>query len=210
MKTYISIFALVLITSLEFSLSVNLKINKENQVPKAKDLKNHYGVNSIKSPYAENNFDVKYFAKENAEELNTSKEKPNLNEGLYEYNESNAFIPYNVKSGKLTNVAKAAKELVNPQKADPTLVVDTTVNYPKVVEYAEFKGFKNQIKNVNVLDKKSNTISKKNVLVSVPIYKRERQVAVLPTKLTAKINLETQKLIEPVESEKKLLGIDRE
>lgn len=221
MKKQVTLFALILIN---ISFISTTSFNKENQfstpkesqsglgngVPTAKNLRNHYGTDSLTSKYAGDAAGVETFIDLNADELNTTLQKVDLKK---EFDESvsinESMNPYKVKSGQIGNVANSATKLVNPEIKPATLHLVTDVHYPKVVEYAEFKGYKNKVKNVNVLDKQTNRISKQDVLVSEPIYERKRDVAYLPSTFEAKINLSTQKLVDSSGSEKKLLGIDR-
>ena len=194
----------------QFSLPKESQSGLTNGVPTAKNLRNHYGTNSLTSKYAGDSNGIDTFIKLNADELNTSLQKVDLKKEFQEIvSINNQMNPYTVKSGQIGNIANSATKLVSPEIKSATLHLVTDVNYPKVVEYAEFKGYKNKVKNVNVLDKKTNRISKQDVLVSEPIYERKRQVAYLPSTFEAKINLSDKKIVDSSPSEKKLLGIDR-
>lgn len=232
MKKSISLFVLILVIACTFTKD-NKKDNKEksktnlkrtgnkqeiaevetkNSVPIGNDLNNHYGLDTLNSPYGVgSNFDVAHFVKENAIEFDKRNEVTDFHKQIEEITNENSLNPFNIKSGNLKNTARGAKELIDPSKANPKLGIKTTIEYPKVIEYADFKGYSNKIKNVTVLDKKSNRITKENVLVSEPVYERKRQVAYMPTTLEAQIDLKEKTIIEPSEAstEKVLHGIDR-
>lgn len=221
MKKQTTLFALILINlslistaslnkNAQFSESKQSKSGLGNGVPTAKNLKNHYGTDSLVSKYGGDRPGVEAFINSNADELNMTLSKVDLQKEFEESVVINEQMnPYKVKSGKIGNIANSTSKLVDPEIKPATLHLVADVNYPKVVEYAEFKGYKNKVKNVNVLDKKTNRISKQDVLVSEPIYERKRNVAYLPTTFEAKVNLSSNKIIQQGDSEKKLLGIDR-
>lgn len=216
MKTSLTLLVLFLIiNTLNISFS-NSKYLQDNQspltlTPKASNLRNHYGVSGANSIYNNNNRDIENFIKNNIAEIIPNKNKIDFAKELNKHSPvNNTFNNSNIKSGSFSNQANSAQKLISPSVAPASLHLKTEVNYPKVVEYSEFKGFKNTVKNVNVLDKKLNEIKKEKVLVSEPIYERQREVVDLPTKLEAKINLSNNSLINDNSSDKTkvLFGVD--
>mmetsp|Transcript_30455 Transcript_30455/g.31697 ORF Transcript_30455/g.31697 Transcript_30455/m.31697 type:complete len:247 (+) Transcript_30455:11-751(+) len=194
MKNSITIFVLFLIIQTHTCFSNNSvkKVSTEysKETPKGKDLRNHFGHETLNSPYAESEpfqeNSLHHYIKENVKDMIPIKDKESLIDEAVE----NLKVSYGrgkdqeakITSGKITNISNSAKSLKNPIIAPPTLHVKTEFMYPKIVEYGEFKGYKNKVKKVDVLDKGRNLITKQEVLISEPQYERSREIAEVPTK----------------------------
>jgi len=188
MKNFLTIFIVLLL--------LNLFLTKKD-TPKAKDLNNHYGLNSYNSPYGNSGTDYQEFVRDNLSELiplknNHTELKASLEKDI---DLSQQLNPYSVKAGSLSNMANNATALISPNMAPPILKIEAQAIYPKVVEYATFLGFNNAVKNVTVLDKQQNRIINDTVIAKEPVYERERKVVYLPTTLQAKIDLTKKEIM---------------
>lgn len=193
MKKSLNLFIVLLLTSVIFAN--NAKNNKELDTPKAKDLNNHYGISIKNSPYNNSKRDLNIYAQKNFSEVNLNHDPSKLKESLIE-NLKAEKNPENspekdvvVASGTLSNLGGNSSKLVNPEIASPKLKVEATLNHPKIIEYADFVGYKNKTKEVDVLDKKRNLIFKNKVSVSEPEYKKIKEIVNLPTKHTLTFDL---------------------
>jgi hypothetical protein len=206
-------FSTIFITS-SLAKKNNLKLFRENNTPKASDLKNHYGAPNSEILYGPNTDDIAQYVEANPDSFTPLKTKGQKkiekqlefkpNPGVSYKNKLNPSV---VKSGEMSNIAPSASKIVTPEIATPKLNIKTEVVYPAVVGLPTFQGIRNELHPVTAYNKETGEIVHDKVVINRPVYKLEKQVMNVVHTNEQSIDLKTNTRIEKNE-EKTLHGGD--
>jgi len=172
----ITIFAILLFTIISKNKKSKKKLSKHKskETPKGLDLKNHYGLANVGSPYGpttdyadhvERNPDVytpQRFAKNNnVADYLKFKPYPGYEKKLN---------PHQIKSGDFTNIAPSASSVINPEITGPKVQMQAEIEYPSNVKVPTFYGFKKEFKPISAYDRVEGKLFQDKVVMNHPVY----------------------------------------